>query len=181
MPTKTIHKQGKVAAFNVSPKGAYEGLLLAGEDSAVVQINFAQELASVISEAAPVGHSVQMEIEPEEPHGEPSHPVFRLVSFKANGLDFAKEFDGRFSGTVTRLNYALHGEVNGGILDNGDFLHLKPHGAAALAIEVGMKVKGTGVAKPMIGGHRVIEAEEVNGIRLEKKPKPKPKKKAAHR
>jgi hypothetical protein len=29
---------------------------------------------------------------------------------------------GKFWGRIERLNYALHGEVNGGILESGDFL-----------------------------------------------------------
>ena len=81
----------------------------------------------------------------------------------------------RFSVKVERLNYALHGEVNRAILVTGDFLHLKPQGAAALAIAVGMEVKGVGSTKPMISGFRVIETQEVNGIKLDHKPKPKKK------
>ncbi len=171
MPTKTIHKTGTVQSFNVSPKGSYEGLLLK-ENGRTVQVNFSPDLADNIRSAAAVGETIEFEVEPVETRGEHSHPVYRLMSFK-NG-----NRNGDFSGKVLRLNYALHGEVNGGILDTGDFLHLKPHGAAALELAVGMEVKGTGVSKPMVGGHRVIEAEEVNGVHLEHKPKPK--KKAAH-
>ena len=76
---------------------------------------------------------------------------------------------------MERLNFAVHGEVNGAVLDSGDFLHLKPHGAAAIDLTVGINVKGKGPTKPMVGGRRVIEAEEVNGIQMEKKPKPKKK------
>ena len=117
----------------------------------------------------------------EKGKGHPSHPVYQLVSLK-NGdkhqvsvAAFSHDDSNPFSGVVERLNYALHGEVNGGILDTGDFLHLKPQGATALNISVGMKVQGIGSIKPAIGGHRVIEAEEVNGIKLDKKPKPKKK------
>ncbi len=69
----------------------------------------------------------------------------------------------RFSGRIERLNYALHGEVNGGILESGDFLHLKPEGARAVGLVVGMAVEARGTTKPMPGGCFVIEAEEVNG------------------
>ena len=40
-----------------------------------------------------------------------------------------------------------------------------------------MSVKGSGHRKPMVGGYQVIEADEVNGVHLEKKPK----KKAPHK
>lgn len=176
MSTKTIHKRGTVQAFNISPKGSYEGLLLEEEDGELVQINFGHEMASLLPEPGTVGVPIALEVEPEPQHGKSCHPVFRLTSVKgANGNGTR-----RFSGTVSRLNYALHGEANGGILDSGDFLHLKPHGAAAINLEVGMHVAGSGKAKPMVGGHSVIEADEVNGIRIGEKPKPKPKKKAAH-
>ena len=84
----------------------------------------------------------------------------------------------KFSGKIHRLNYSLGGEVNGGILANGDFLHVKPHGAAALNLKVEMKVEGRAKSKLMADGHCVLEAAEVNGVQIEKKPKRK--KKAAH-
>ena len=130
-----------------------------------------------------------MEAEPGESRGDAPHSVYWLVSVKAGSKkSFSLVEDGPqdgipFSGKVTQLNFALHGEVNGAILDSGDFLHLKPHGAKAVDLEVGLKVKGTGWTKPMVGGHRVIEADEVNGISMEKgkghKKKDKPKKKAS--
>jgi hypothetical protein len=69
----------------------------------------------------------------------------------------------KFSGRIERLNYALHGEVNGGIFESGDFLHLKPEGAQAIGLAVGMVVEARGTTKPMPGGRFVIEADEVNG------------------
>ena len=68
-----------------------------------------------------------------------------------------------FSGRIERLNYALHGEVNGGILESGDFLHLKPEGARAINLAVGMAVEARGKTRPMPGGRFVIDADEVNG------------------
>ncbi|MDQ2774339.1 MAG: hypothetical protein M3Y57_05335 [Acidobacteriota bacterium] len=165
MPNNALRKQGTVQAFNVSPKGAYEGLLLQTKDE-LIQVNFPQEFAAAMSDLAASAADVQLEVEAQKVDGHACHPVYRLLNVM-NGKEFA--------GKVTRLNYALHGEVNGAILDSGDFLHVKPQGAAALKLKVGMKVKGTGSTKPMVGGHRVIEADEVNGVRIEKKPKPKKK------
>jgi len=176
MSNHALRKHGTVQAFNVSPKGAYEGLLLETEGE-VIQTNFPQSFGATMADLASAGTEIQVEIEPEEVDGHACHPVFRLLTVaNAGQKKFSLvEGDSQFSGKVERLNYALHGEVNGAILDTGDFLHVKPHGAAALELTVGMKVKGTGSTKPMSGGHRVIEAEEVNGIHMEKKAKPKKK------
>lgn len=176
----TIRKKGTVQAYNVSPKGSYEGLLLEQKDE-TMQVNFPQELASTLAEAAPLGEAVQVQVQPGDRKKHPVHPVFELVSLTNSAgqkiaVTQAEPSGSRFAGTVVRLNYSLHGEVNGGILDNGNFLHLKPHGAAAVGIQPGMHVKGKGKTKPMTGNHVVIEADEVNGVRIEK-PKKKPAKK----
>lgn len=117
----------------------------------------------------PSGSRISVEVEAEEPWGEPAHKVFRLVRVAGNG--HGKNVGGhdesrKFSGRIERLNYALHGEVNGGILDSGDFLHLKPEGARAVGLVEGMAVEGHGSTKPMPDGHFIIEAEEVNGTAI---------------
>jgi len=136
-------------------------------DSEMIQINFRREFAAEIASVAAEGKELKADVEPEEAHGRPNYPVFRLLSLGGHNC--------HFTGKVKHLNYALHGEVNGAILDSGDFLHVKPHGAAALDLKPGMKVKGSGSSKPMFDGHRVIEATEVNGVQIEKKPKPRKK------
>ena len=177
MTKDALQKHGIVQSFNISPKGAYEGLLFktGGE---LIQINFPQELSTEIADLASPGKEIQLEIETAEVHGRACHPVYRLIGIADSEKgSFSLKNDGhqrrQFSGQIERLNYALHGEVNGAILNTGDFLHLKPHGAAALELKIGMQVHGTGSTKPMVGGHQVIEAEEVNGISMEKKPKKK--------
>lgn len=179
MSETNVQNQGTVQGFNVSPHGTYEGFLLKTQTE-TIQMNFPREWAAALVGFAPAGSEVQVEGTPEKEKGHPSHPVYRLLRVKSGQeqLSVAALHDnGRtlFSGKVERLNYALHGEANGAILDTGDFLHLKPHGAAALQIAVGMGVRGFGLTKPMVGGHHVIEAEEVNGIVLDKQPKPKKK------
>ena len=62
-----------------------------------------------------------------------------------------------------KSHYALHGEINGAILDNGDFVHLKPEGAKAAKLSLGQKLTVSGKEKPSSTEHRVIEAETVNG------------------
>ena len=166
--------------MNLSPKGSYEGLLLESEQQ-VVQVNFPHEWSSAVAELASPGTLVKVEVEPRETRGHAAHSVHNLITLSNQEGDTfpTAEPKGRgsrkFSGIVERLNYALHGEVNGAVLNTGDFLHVKPHGAAALQLAVGMKVTGLGPGKPMMEGRWVIEATEVNGVRLEHKPQPKKK------
>lgn len=163
-----MHKTGTIKSLNVSPKGSYEGLLLAvGKQT--IQVNFPKEEAHGLGVKWVVNSPVALEVMPEEPYGNPKHEVFRFARFLGPHNGTRERQDGHFSGTIESLNYALHGEVNGGILDSGDFLHLKPEGAAAVGLKCGMAVEGKGAMKPMVGGHSVIEAEEVNGIAIEHK------------
>ena len=171
-----MKKTGPIESLNVSPKGFYEGFLLrAGKK--VVQINLPKHDLAMSQKGLEVGKQITVELEPEKPHGEPSHAVFRLLSLAGtNGDSTVVDHHAiiRFSGHIERLNYALHGAVNGGILDSGDFLHVKPEGARALKLNPGMEVEGRGRKKPMVDGHSVIEAEMVNGVEIEHR---KPKKK----
>ena len=150
--------------MNISPKGFYEGFLLKSGKN-VVQVNLPREhLHSLADGWAPHGE-ISVEVEAEEPWGTPAHRVFRLVRVVDRGGRKAERDHPplrEFSGRIERLNYALHGEVNGGILESGDFLHLKPEGAQAVGLVVGMAVEARGTTKPMPGGRFVIEADEVN-------------------
>jgi hypothetical protein len=157
-----VKKTGTLQSLNVSPKGFYEGFLLkAGKN--VIQVNLPKEHLQSFADGWPPDAEISVEVEAEEPWGAPAHKVFRLVRVIGNGHRDAEEQHRQFSGRIERLNYALHGEVNGGILDSGDFLHLKPEGAQAVGLEVGMAVEARGKTKPMPGGRFVIEADEVNG------------------
>jgi len=168
-----VKTTGAIEALNISPKGFHEGFLLR-TTKGIVQINLPKDSPTRVD--LKPGDRISAEVEREPLHAEPSHDVFRLVRFVGRNGQKHKPHeheDGRFSGRVQRLNYALHGEVNGGILDTGDFLHLKPEGAREVGLEIGMKVEGRGLLKPMVGGHSVIEAEEVNGVAIQHKARKK--------
>ena len=151
------NKSGVVQSLNVTPNVYYEGLLLETSEG-VLQVNFPTEGSATVTEVAAPASIITVEIEPRETHGQPAHPVFELVRLinGETGKSSVEAGDDQFSGTVESLNYALHCEVNGAILHTGDFVQVKPHGAAALALSVGMNIKATGPVKPMVGGHRVI-------------------------
>lgn len=166
-----MKKTGTIQSLNVSPKGFYEGLLL-NTGHQTIQVNFPKHASPFLIDGLKHEAKASLEVEPEEPRGHPNHEVFRLVRVLEENEHYTRHPDGpyRFSGRITQLNYALHGEVNGGILDSGDFLHLKPEGAAAVGIKLGLAVEGRGETKPMVNGRCVIEAQEVNGITIERHP-----------
>jgi hypothetical protein len=149
-----VKKTGTIEAVNFSPKGFHKGFLLR-TGKRIVQINLPKGESGTMDKCVNPGERVTVEVEPEEPHGEPAHSVFRLVLLLGvNGhlAEDDKHGNLHFAGRIEKLNYALHGEVNGGILDSGDFLHLKPEGARAVKLKVGMQVEGRGSTKPMVGG-----------------------------
>ena len=47
-------------------------------------------------------------------------------------------------GVVKYLNYTRHGEVNGAILENGNFVHLGPKGAKLVKLAIGEKLSVVG-------------------------------------
>jgi len=169
-----MKKTGTIEAWNISPKGFYEGFLLK-TGKKMSQVNFPKDEAQIWGAALNLGDQIVIEVEPED-------AVYQLARLRTlNGEPFLGHAVGapRFAGRIKTLNYALHGEVNGGILESGDFLHLRPEGARAVALKIGLKVEGHGASKPMVGGHSVIEAEEVNGIAIHRHKAAK-KKHAAH-
>jgi hypothetical protein len=173
-----MRKAGTIESLNVSPKGFFEGFLLR-TGKKIVQINLPKEDSGRLGSDLNPGQQVTAEVESEEPRGEPKHEVFLLVRFadaKGRLAEDHEHSSRHFFGCVESLNYARHGEVNGGMLDSGDFLHLKPEGARALKLKAGMQVEGHGNSKSMVGGHSVIDAEEVNGTLI---PHHAPKKHAA--
>jgi hypothetical protein len=128
--------------MNISPKGYYEGFLFKSGKN-VIQINLPKEHIQSFAVGWPSDGEISVEVEAEEPWGAPAHKVVRLVRVVDNGGRAAEHdhLSRRLSGRIERLNCALHGEVNGGILESGDFLHLKPDGARAVGLAVGMAVE----------------------------------------
>ncbi len=151
-----------------SPKGGIEGLMVELEERQVqltlhhVPRQF--ELVASLDEGDEL--AVEIETEPPGRTGQPSFPLYRLVQASVVEADVREESedDAASTGTVVRLNYALHGEPNGVVLDNGDFVYLRPEGMRQLPLRVGDEVRATGPARALqFGGGRAIEAHEVNG------------------
>jgi hypothetical protein len=144
MPRQPVLIEGRVTSFNISPTGEVEGILLAcGEKT--VQVNFEKHAEG---QARPsLGASIAVHAVLEE--DEHDHPVYRLAPEEQT-----------VHGRVARLNYARHGEVNGYVLEDGTFIHLKPEGARRHRVRVGEEVSAEGTRR--VGeAATVIEATSV--------------------
>ena len=194
--------RGRVAGFNLSPKGVPEGIVLHLSDGGgAVQVNFDPAVAGQVTAVVAEGQSLTIDATIEaDAHAEAAHPVFDLVRlsdpagaseplFVAEG---SPEADVSVHGKVIRLNHARRGEVNGGILDTGDFVHLRPHGVKAIGgLAVGQTLDARGEVRAGWSGHRVIEVRTANGTEIggrspykphgpKHKPHDGPKHKVAH-
>jgi hypothetical protein len=137
MPKKeksSLKLRGKVLAFNISPKGHMEGAMVETSDGPA-QINFPKHHAESLARSMRLGAAIELEVKREPDEGE--HPVYT-----------AHGDEGEVTGTIVRLNYALHGEVNGYHLDDGTFAHVKPEGAKKYKLHVGDQVKALGLRRP---------------------------------
>lgn len=127
---KPFALRGKVVAHNISPKGHVEGALIETAKG-IAQLNFPKHDAGALVRATKVGATVDLPAELEDEDGD--HPVYR-----------ANDAGGSVTGVVVRLNYALHGEVNGYHLDDGTFVHVKPDGAKRYKLRVGDRITAEG-------------------------------------
>ncbi len=184
--------KGQILSFNLSPKGVPEGIILQLADT-MVQVNFDSEIAGQLTQIVSEGHSVVVEARRDaDVHADAANPVFSLLKLSLGDdpksvlvADGAAETDVVVTGKILRLNHARRGEVNGAILDSGEFVHLRPHGVHAVGgLAVGETIEVRGDVRPGWSGHRVIEARSANGIEIGKPPhkkhEPKHRHEAAH-
>jgi hypothetical protein len=129
-----------VERFNHSPEGRYEGILLKSGDK-LVQVNFPKPMAAEVTKAVATGDQTSVVVVAE--HAKGDHPVYRLQKLTtAKSGEFVMEWT--IDGVVKYLNYTRHGEVNGAILENGNFVHLGPKGAKLVKLAIGEKLSVVG-------------------------------------
>jgi predicted phosphodiesterase len=184
-PPQTIN--GVVESFNFSPKGGYEGLLLKTGDK-VVQLNLPPPAETDIAKSVVLGDQINALAAPD--NGQPDLPVYEVLKLiDSKGREIA--LDGgkagppptvgkgdtvRIEGVVKRLNHARHGEINGAVLENGDFVHLGPKISKEIKLEIGQQLNAEGEAKKMLSGGKVIEhPTNVNGKEIGPGKPPPPK------
>jgi hypothetical protein len=97
------------------------------------------------------------------------HPVYRLLTLTdAKGKRYTAENPSarrqvHVEGTVKFLNYDRRGMVNGAHLENGDVIRVGPREAEELELAPNKKLSVDGMAQPLQGGGRLIEAQLING------------------
>jgi len=102
--------------MNISPNGFYERFLFRSGKN-VVQVNLPKGASPPFAQGWKADREISIEAEAEESWGSPAHKVFKLVRVLDNGgtqSDNEHQPPRNLSGRIERLNYALHGEVNGG-------------------------------------------------------------------
>jgi len=140
----TFQLRGKVLAYNISPKGHIEGVLVV-TDGGLAQLNFTKHGAD--ARLMTVGSKIDVAVELE--HGRGDHPVYASNDAEVHA-----------NGTILRLNYALHGDINGCHLDDGTFVHVKPDEAKGYDLRVGAKITATGSRR--VGADAVVlDAETI--------------------
>jgi hypothetical protein len=165
---------GTVDSYNLDPRGTVNGLILKDGDH-ISQLNFPPDQAAAITAAAPIGQKVDATATAERGHSD--HAIYRLASLTgADGkqITVAGPEDGttaHVEGTVKSLNYTPRGDVDGAILDSGDFLQTGPGGAKDVSLAVGQKITADGKERPMEDGHNIISATMVNGTSIHRPPR----------
>ena len=170
--------KGQILSYNLSPKGIPEGIILKSDDG-TIQVNFDSELAGQVTQLAKEGDAVVIDARPDaDRHADAVHPVFTLIRLSTGSNDNAAlvtkgeaETDITVRGKIICLNHARRGEINGAILDSGEFIHLRPHGVKAIGgISLGNMLEAQGDVRSGWSGHKVIEASSANGIQIGKPP-----------
>lgn len=180
--------KGVVERYNYSPKGGYESMLLKSADK-LVQINFPPHMAAEVTKAVATGNQISVVAVAEDAKGD--HPVYRLQKLTmANGEEIVMlkpkpgeqpkpENVEKTEGVIKYLNYGRRGEVNGAVLESGDFVHLGPQGAELVRLAIGQKLSIESAAATIVEGHRVIEHPiKVNDVEILYGPPPHAKKPA---
>jgi hypothetical protein len=161
---------GEVQAYNLDPRGNVSSIVLKDGDH-LAQFNLPPDAGSVISAAAPVGQTVQASGIAEVDASD--RAIYRLTSLTgANNQKItlpSRESRQQLhtDGTIKQLNYGRRGELDGAILDNGDFVFIGPRSAAQLKLTVGEKITADGLGQMTLSGHNVIMADKVNDTTIE--------------
>lgn len=156
-----------------SPKGGIEGLLLKTEGR-IVQVSMPADIGAAMVQKTGPGKRLRVlataDHSPKTAEG--AHPVFQFESLAdaaGEAIEWPAEADGltAIKGTVARIHYAKHGQPNGVVLESGEFIHLRPHGMAAVGVGVGAKLSARGELRMTVLGTRMLEAHHANGYDIE--------------
>lgn len=156
-----------------SPKGGVEGVSMQVQGK-TVQISMPPDIGAAMAQKTGPGKRLRVlaTADHSSKTAEGAHPVYQFESL-ADAAGQATEWPGEqggltsMKGTVARIHYAKHGQPNGVVLESGEFIHLRPHGMAAIGVGVGAKVSAQGELRMTVLGTRMIEARHANGYDIE--------------
>jgi hypothetical protein len=154
-----------------SPKGGIEGVLLK-VDGKTVQVSMPPDIGSALAQKTASGKRLRVLATPDHSPktGEGAHPVYQFESLAdaaGQAVELTDEGLASIKGVVERIHYAKHGQPNGVVLESGEFIHLRPHGMAAIGIGVGAKISAKGELRMTVLGTRMLEAHHANGYDIE--------------
>jgi hypothetical protein len=173
--SKSQTVSGIVDGYNLDPRGMVSGIVVKDDAGKVAQFNMPPEMAGSLAAAIAVGQKVQATGMAEIVSGD--RACYRLSSLSSgDGKQYTVPGRNEWQvqhvdGVVKQLNRTPRGEVDGAILDSGDFVHVGPHEAAQLNLAVGQKVSADGWSRSMLMGHSLIVATKVNGTTIQR-PRP---------
>ncbi len=164
-PVRTVTVSGTVDGYDLNSAGVPNSIVVK-DGNRISQLNLPADSAALLAGATSVGQKVTAVAMPELLVGD--RAIYKLVSLTvgdgkpmaADGINTWQPMHAE--GTIKSLNYASRGEVDGFILDTGDFLHTGRSTAASLNLSVGQKVIADGWGRPAPGGHSVIEPTKLN-------------------
>ena len=156
-----------------SPRGGIEGALLKVK-GAMLQVSVQPATGAALARATGPGKRLrvlaQADHSPRTVDG--AHPVYQFESFadvagQPIELADADPANTTIKGVVAALHFARHGQPNGVVLEGGEFIHLRPHGMALAGLGIGSRVSALGSVRNTLLGTRMLEAREVNRIRID--------------
>ena len=170
-PTEFIHGVCKQLLF--SPKGGVEGALVKIKGG-VVQVTVPPHEGEALAQATRPGRQLRVLAVPDRSPkaAAGAHAVYKFRAFAdaaGQAIKHAVPDPGHFAinGVVASWHYARHGEPNGVVLETGEFIHMRPHGVAAVAVDIGSKLSAIGKLRMTVLGTRMLEAQRVNRIDLD--------------
>ena len=170
MSTKTELLSGTCQHFLFGPKGAIEGLLLQAKGK-TVQVSMPPEVGTSLATKTGPGKRLRLlaSLDKSPKAADGDHPVYEFEALADATGKALPPMDGltQMKGVVARIHYAKHGQPNGVVLETGEFVHLRPHGMAAIGLGVGAKLRAKGELRTTVLGTRMLEAHQANGYDIE--------------
>jgi hypothetical protein len=181
-----VELNGTVQGFNYGPAGSYESMEIKTEEKSV-QVNFPPLVSGYVASVAKIGEAVKLTARPQM--GPPDHAIYELATLQGTDEkklsiptrkprpvedDEAKPETLKVDGKVSRLNYGRRGEINGVVLESGDFVRVGSREARSLNLKVGDTVSVEGPARPMLLGHNQVDADTINGKSARPTTRPSP-------